>query len=42
MMVNMRRRHDATFKARVAAEVVRGEKAIAQIGLDSVHDFTLL
>jgi len=30
-MVNMRRRHDAAFKAKVALEAVKGEKTIAQI-----------
>jgi len=30
-MVNMRRRHNAAFKAKVALEAVKGEKTIAQI-----------
>lgn len=30
-MGNMRRRHDAAFKARVALEAVRGEKTMAQL-----------
>jgi putative transposase len=37
-MVNMRRRRDAAFKARVALEAVKGEKTIAQIASEfSVH-----
>lgn len=37
-MVNMRRRHDATFKAKVALEAVKEEKTIAQIGSEfKVH-----
>jgi putative transposase len=30
-MVNMRRQHDAAFKAKVAFEAAKGEKTIAQI-----------
>lgn len=30
-MVNMRRRHNAAFKAKVALEAVKGERTIAQI-----------
>jgi len=30
-MVNMRRHHDASFKAKVALEAVKGEKTLAQI-----------
>ena len=29
-MVNMRRHHDAAFKAKVALEAVKGEKTLAQ------------
>lgn len=37
-MRNKRRHHDATFKAKVALEAVRGEKTIAQLGSEfSVH-----
>jgi transposase len=37
-MVNMRRRHDAAFKAKVALEAVKGEKPIAQIASEfGVH-----
>ena len=37
-MVNMRRRHDAAFKAKVALESVKGEKTFAQILSEfSVH-----
>jgi transposase len=37
-MVNMRRRHDAAFKAKVALEAVKGEKTIAQIASEfGVH-----
>jgi len=37
-MRNMRRRHDAAFKARVALEAVKGEKTIAQLSSDyGVH-----
>ena len=37
-MVNMRRRHDAAFKAKVALESVKGEKTIAQIASEfGVH-----
>ena len=37
-MVNMRRRHDAAFKAKVALEAVKGEKTIAQIASEfKVH-----
>lgn len=37
-MRNKRRHHDATFKARVALEAVKGEKTIAQLGSEySVH-----
>jgi len=35
---NMRRSHDAAFKARVALEAIRGEKTIAQIAAEyGVH-----
>lgn len=30
-MVNMRRQHDAAFKAKVAFEAAKGEKTIAQV-----------
>ncbi len=30
----MRKNHDATFKAKVALEAVKGEKTIAQIASD--------
>jgi putative transposase len=37
-MVNMRRQHDASFKARVALEAVKGEKTMAQISSEfKVH-----
>jgi len=37
-MVNMRRHHDAAFKARVALEAIKGEKTMAQIASEfSVH-----
>ncbi|MGB8952301.1 MAG: transposase [Candidatus Aminicenantales bacterium] len=37
-MVNMRKTHDAAFKAKVALEAVKGEKTIAQIATEfSVH-----
>ena len=37
-MVNMRRHHDAAFKARVALEAVKGEKTLAQLsGEFKVH-----
>jgi transposase-like protein len=37
-MVNMRRRHDAAFRAKVALESVKGEKTIAQIASEfGVH-----
>jgi len=37
-MVNMRRRHNAAFKAKVALEAVKGEKTIAQISSEfEVH-----
>lgn len=37
-MVNMRRRHDAAFKAKVALEAVKGEKIIAQLSSEfGVH-----
>lgn len=37
-MRNMRRKHDAAFKARVALEAVKGEKTIAQLSSEySVH-----
>jgi len=37
-MVNMRRQHDASFKARVALEAVKGEKTLAQISSEyKVH-----
>jgi len=37
-MVNMRRHHDAAFKAKVALEAVKGEKTIAQIASEfKVH-----
>lgn len=37
-MRNMRRKHDAAFKARVAMEAVKGEKTIAQLSSEySVH-----
>jgi len=29
-MVNMRKRYDATFRAKVALEVVKGEKTLAK------------
>lgn len=38
MARNMRRSHDAAFKARVALEAIRGEKTIAQIATEyGVH-----
>lgn len=38
MARNMRRNHDAAFKARVALETIRGEKTIAQIAAEyGVH-----
>jgi transposase len=38
MARNMRRSHDATFKARVALEAIKGEKTIVQIaGEYGVH-----
>ncbi|MGZ6210346.1 MAG: IS3 family transposase [Syntrophales bacterium] len=38
MARNMRRSHDATFKARVALEAIRGEKTIAQVAAEyGVH-----
>jgi len=38
MARNMRRNHDAAFKARVALEAIRGEKTIAQIAAEyGVH-----
>lgn len=38
MARNMRRSHDAAFKARVALEAIRGEKTIAQIAAEyGVH-----
>jgi len=30
-MVNMRRQHDSSFKAKVALEAVKGEKTLVQI-----------
>jgi putative transposase len=37
-MRNKRRHHNATFKAKVALEAVKGEKTIAQLGSEfSVH-----
>lgn len=37
-MVNMRRQHNAAFKAKVALEAVKGEKTITQISSEfSVH-----
>ena len=37
-MRNMRKKHNAAFKARVALEAVRGEKTIAQISSEyEVH-----
>lgn len=37
-MVNMRRRHNAALKAKVALEAVKGEKTIAQISSEfEVH-----
>lgn len=37
-MVNMKRRHNAAFKAKVALEAVKGEKTIAQISSEfGVH-----
>ena len=37
-MRNMRRRHDAAFKAKVALEAVKGEKTISQLSSDyGVH-----
>lgn len=37
-MRNMRKKHDAAFKAKVALEAVRGEKTIAQLSSDyGVH-----
>ncbi len=37
-MVNMRRQHDASFKARVDLEAVKGEKTLAQIASEfKVH-----
>ena len=41
-IVNMRRQHDASFKAGVALEVIKGEKTIAQISSEfGVHLITL-
>jgi len=38
MARNMHRSHDATFKARVALEAIKGEKTIAQIAAEyGVH-----
>jgi len=38
MARNMRRSHDAAFKARVALEAIRGEKTIAQVAAEyGVH-----
>jgi len=38
MARNMRRSHDAAFKARVALEAIRGEKTMAQIATEyGVH-----
>jgi len=37
-MVNMRRQHDAAFKARVAFEAAKGEKTLAQLASEfDVH-----
>jgi putative transposase len=37
-MGNLRRRHDAAFKAKVALEAVKGEKTISQLSSDcGVH-----
>jgi transposase len=37
-MVNMRRQHDAAFKAKVAFEAAKGEKTLTQIASEySVH-----
>jgi putative transposase len=37
-MVNMRRQHDAAFKARVAFEAAKGEKTLAQLSSEfDVH-----
>jgi putative transposase len=37
-MVNMRRHHDAAFKAKVALEAIKGEKTMAQIASEfGVH-----
>jgi transposase-like protein len=42
-MRNIRTRHDATFKIRVAPEAVKGEKKIAQLSSDhSVHSNLIL
>jgi len=40
-MRNMRRGHDAAFKARVALEAVKGEKTLAQLSSEfGVHAYS--
>jgi len=34
-MVSMRRRYDASFKAKVALEAIKGERTIAEIASES-------